>query len=197
MAQRELTTLLFVVQGSSPPQVQPLLRGGICLLYAHWEGFVTAASKTYLEYVANRRLRYRELKPNFLAAGMRLVIRSAVTQRNVEADMRLIRSIEEYREQRMARDVARVIESKSNLNAKVFGNIRTIIGLECSWFTALDKMKLDSRLLKHRNAVAHGEWLVIDKDDYTVLHSWLIGLIGAFRDDLLDAASTKQYRRGS
>lgn len=192
----ELTTLLFVVQGSSPPQVQPLLRSGICLLYAHWEGFVTSAAKSYLEHVANRRLRYRELKANFLAAGVRLVIRSAVTQRNIDADMRLIKAIEESRQQRMPKDVASVIESKSNLNAKVFRSIQSTIGVECSWFTALDKMKLDSRLLKHRNAVAHGEWLVIDKDDYTVLHSWLIDLISTFRDDLLDAASKRQYRRG-
>ena len=166
------------------------------MLYAHWEGFVTPAAKSYLEHVANRRLRYRELKPNFLAAGARLVIRSATTQRNIDADMRLIKAIEEARQQRMPKNVARVIDAKSNLNAKVFRNIQSTIGLDCSWFNALDKMQLDSRLLKHRNAVAHGEWLVIDKDDYAGLHSWLIGLISAFRDDLLDAASERQYRRG-
>ena len=64
---KELTTLRFLVRRTRRHEVNALLRAAICMLYAHWEGFVKAAATGYVCYVNTRRLKYRELSPNFVA----------------------------------------------------------------------------------------------------------------------------------
>ncbi len=54
-----------------------LIRSGICLLYAHWEGFVKLAANSYLEYVRMQKLSYEELASNFLALAMKEKLKEA------------------------------------------------------------------------------------------------------------------------
>ena len=57
---KELSELKSLVEARniSPQRHNALMRSGICILYAHWEGFVKLASNSYLEYVAMQKLRY-------------------------------------------------------------------------------------------------------------------------------------------
>jgi MAE_28990/MAE_18760-like HEPN len=41
------------------------VRAGVALVYAHWEGFIKAASEAYLDFVDNQGHMYRELKSCF------------------------------------------------------------------------------------------------------------------------------------
>ena len=61
----------------SPQRHNALIRSGICILYAHWEGFVKLASNSYLEYVAMQKLRYDQLNSNFLALAMKTKLNEA------------------------------------------------------------------------------------------------------------------------
>ena len=47
-----------------------LLRAGIALLCAHFEGFIKRASNCYIGYVAEQKKLYSELKENFTALKM-------------------------------------------------------------------------------------------------------------------------------
>ena len=51
---REVTTIKFLVSRARTHEVEPLLRAAICLLYAHWEGFVREAATAYLSYVSRQ-----------------------------------------------------------------------------------------------------------------------------------------------
>ena len=52
-----------------------LIRSGITLLYAHWEGYIKCAASAYLEFVSNvarrENLKYRDLAYNFIAIAMK------------------------------------------------------------------------------------------------------------------------------
>ena len=48
-----------------------LIRSGIAMLYAHWEGAIKSLAEYYLIYVSSLNLRYCELKNNFLAIDMK------------------------------------------------------------------------------------------------------------------------------
>lgn len=47
-----------------------LLRAGMALLCAHFEGFIKKASNCYIGYVAEQKLKYKELKNSFAAIKM-------------------------------------------------------------------------------------------------------------------------------
>lgn len=74
---KELTTLKFMLGKSRKRESVLLLRAALCVLYAHWEGFVKAAATSYVSFVSTRGLRYRDLTPNFVALGLRREISEA------------------------------------------------------------------------------------------------------------------------
>lgn len=56
---KEIAAMKMSVESKSMSMTQTtLIRAGVPLLYAHWEGFIKQASQFYLEYVSNQRLKY-------------------------------------------------------------------------------------------------------------------------------------------
>src|ERR1700761_6392072 len=47
------------------------LRAGVTLLYAHWEGYVKEAARSYLEYVSRKGLTLAELRAELAAVALR------------------------------------------------------------------------------------------------------------------------------
>ncbi len=47
------------------------IRAGVALVYAHWEGFIKAASEDYLNFVDNQGHIYRDLKTCFAVFGLK------------------------------------------------------------------------------------------------------------------------------
>src|SRR6266513_4573149 len=79
LRRKELTEYKFLLDGSSTrlDRRDALLRGGVTLLYAHWEGYVKNAATAYLDFLSYQRLRYEELATNFLALAARRILRRA------------------------------------------------------------------------------------------------------------------------
>lgn len=117
---RELSTINLQLQGADDHVQVVMIRSGVCLLYAHWEGFVRAAADRYLEYVANRRLKFRELKRNFLVVDLLRRIGRLAQQRSVD----------------MAKDlVDSVLDREREFSTESIGSITRyrISILRCSW----------------------------------------------------------------
>ena len=68
-----------------------------------------------------------------------------------------------------------------------------LVGIDNAGYRSKEKL-LDSHLVGNRNNVAHGEWYVMESDDYIDLHNTIVGLMNRFRNDLEDAVSTESYR---
>ncbi|MFM7352050.1 MAG: MAE_28990/MAE_18760 family HEPN-like nuclease, partial [Microcystis aeruginosa] len=49
--------------------------------------------------------------------------------------------------------------------------------------------------LTQRNKIAHGKYLTIDYEEYINIYDLVIKLIRNFKDDLLNAAVTEQYKK--
>ena len=193
---KELTALKLMLNGSRPHERILLLRAGICLLYAHWEGFIKAAATSYLSFVGSRNLRYRDLTPNFIALGLRQQIRGAgrsnLPSLHTDLTTRLTSGLS---------DPARInwedaVEVGGNLNSRALGEIFCLLGLDLKAYSAKGPL-LDQRLLANRNLIAHGERPEIDPHDYEELHSEVIQLVDWIRTDIENAAVTSAYRRQS
>ncbi|MYA41195.1 MAG: hypothetical protein F4Z31_05535 [Gemmatimonadetes bacterium] len=191
-----MTTLRFFVERGRAAEQYAMIRSGVCMLYAHWEGFIVMAARSYLEYVAIRRIAYGQLKRNFLAVGLSHKIRKLRDQRNVTGDMDLVDAILESAAMPMSRKAIDVIDAKSNLSPRVLRGILQALGLARDLVDPVEEKILEIRLLRIRNRVAHGEKIEIDisDGDYVGLHRKVVELMDRFRDCVLNAASRGEYR---
>lgn len=169
-----------------------MIRSGVCLLYAHWEGFIRCAARGYLEYVAARKLKYRELRPNFLVAGLYGEVSRLAQRPNVEGSLELIGAVLDD-ERRFGNAHEEAISTRSNLNSKVLGEVLRVVGIDSREYLLKNRL-IDIRLVANRNNVAHGEQLEMTSKDYLDLHATTIEMMNRFRNDLENAVATAAYR---
>ena len=189
---RELVNLGIMVQRERRHTQAAVLRSAVCLLYAHWEGFMRYAARSYLEYLSNRRLKYGELRRNFLALGLRRQILRASEERRTTAHAKLVRTVFQASDKRVSSEIVNAIETKGNLGGDVLVDILEAVGFDATSYLT-KRALLDDRLLKNRNRIAHGEYLEIDADAYADLNEMIVGLMNRFKNDIENAAATKSY----
>jgi hypothetical protein len=85
------------------------------------------------------------------------------------------------------------INTKSNLNSEVLRQITATLGLDYADYVTKEKL-IDEKLLRTRNEVAHGQYLLIGYQQYVSLHDEVLGLIQLFFNQVDNAASMAAYR---
>jgi len=193
---KELADLRAVIRrpGVAGTRQVVLIRSGVTMLYAHWEGFIKAAASAYLKYVSNKRLTYDEVTTNFVALGMRSRLQSA--SQTIKASV--LNPIAEFfvsgLSSRCDFPHEDAIKTFSNLSSTVFKEIIHTLNFNYSLYATKEKL-IDERLLNLRNNIAHGEELVIDLEEYMNLHDNVFELMETFRNEVDNAASTRHYLR--
>jgi MAE_28990/MAE_18760-like HEPN len=172
-----------------------LVRSGVCILYAHWEGFVKLAANSYLEYVSLKKLTYQELSNNFLALAMKKKFRDVRETNKSSLYIPICNFFVSELHQRcyLPKDT---ISTGSNLSSETLKEITDIIGIDFSLYSTKSVL-IDTKLLKTRNEIAHGNYLVFDSDEYIELHIEIIGMLDMFRNQIENAAIKKKFMRNS
>lgn len=148
---------LKILKDNIPPVKSPLqlalLRSSILILYAHWEGYVKNICEFYLEYVANKRELYINLKPQFITLGLNKVL-GKLEVRNVKDKSDAINFIIDNLQRESDINVRGSINTKSNLKFNVFEDICFILNLNVISFHKYKDLIND--LVDTRNTIAHG-----------------------------------------
>jgi hypothetical protein len=175
----------------SSPRYNALIRSGVCILYAHWEGFVKLAANSYLEYVANQKLNYDQLASNFLALAMKEKLKEAKETNKPSLYIPVCDFFLSQLNQRssLPKDI---ISTASNLSSDVLKEITTILGLDFSPYSTKSKF-IDEKLLKTRNEIAHGNYSLIDRDEYLELSEEVLIMLDIFRNQLENACISKDF----
>lgn len=193
---RELTTMRFLISGSRLHEREVMRRAGVCLIYAHWEGFVKSAATGYVNYVALRGLRYCDLSPSMVALGLRAKLRAAEATNRVTVHTQVTGFLLSDMGENANLPWADAVNTRDNLNSEVLQEILHLLDLDYRPYET-KKVFLDERLLRNRNKISHGERLPVASTDYDELHSEVLSLLNRFRDDVEDAALIKRFRRVS
>ncbi len=168
-----------------------LLRSGVTMLYAHWEGFVKVSGNNYIEFVAMQRLPYNQLANNFIALAMKDELDEAEDTKKAT----IYNKVAEFFMTRLTERSVIKYEFRiatSNLSASVFKEIISMLGLDYSLYESKEVF-INKRLLEKRNLIAHGNYLDIDEKDYDELHTIVIGMMDTLRNQIDNAAATKEY----
>lgn len=192
---KELSEVKSLVETKtfSSSKHKALIRSGICLLYAHWEGFVKLAANSYLEYVRMQKLCYEELASNFLALAMKEKLKEAKDTNKPSLYIPICDFFLDELNQRckLPEDM---ISTASNLSSEILKEITHILGIDFSPYSTKSVL-IDTKLLKTRNEIAHGEYSIFDKEEYIELHREVIAMLEIFRNQIENAAINKDYMR--
>jgi hypothetical protein len=192
---KELTALKFLVEtpSDSADRRAALLRGGIALLYAHWEGFIKAAGRIYLEFVRFQRLPYENLSPNFLALAARSKMQAASQSTRIRLHIELARFFRSDLGQRSNIASTDGIATRGNLSSRVLRDIVDTLGLDYGPYATKEHL-IDESLVAARNTIAHGQYLSPDRTDFFELYAEVLALLETFRTQVDNAVSSGAYR---
>jgi hypothetical protein len=171
-----------------------LLRAGVPILYAHWEGFIKQSSLGYINFVGCQRLRYDELASCFIAMGARTQLDGLRATKNALSN---IATVDFFLHQLVSRanlPLQSGVNTRSNLSSEVFENIAISIGVDSSKYTTRFKL-IDESLLARRNNIAHGQYIDIDTKEYDDLSDNVVELMRWYKTDVMNAAQSKLYLR--
>ncbi|MDL2124712.1 MAG: hypothetical protein LWX51_16905 [Deltaproteobacteria bacterium] len=180
------TTTIIVLQNA-------MLRAGVTLLYAHWEGFIKAAADNYLNFVSLRRLKHSELQPCFIALCIRGKFQG-LESKKFELQKQTVEFFLNEMDYRASIPYKGVIDTKSNLKFDVFRDICVIMGIDWNRYS-LKQHLIDNQLLYYRNTIAHGKYLALDYTSFSYLYDVVVELLRNIKDDIVNAAATEQFKR--
>lgn len=190
---REIEYFKTRANGCKPIAQESLIRSGIALSYAHWEGYIKNSSNKYLAFVFSQRKRYNELTDNFF--GIKLckeLLPNAKSERQYLYTSFSETYLHTYSE---TPDFSpdNFIDTHSNLTPDLFREILQIIGIKEPLFS-MKYSFINEKILKHRNEIAHGERpMDITYDDLSVITKTVIEMLDEYKETLSDYALNKKY----
>ena len=189
---KELTNLRNLASTSSSPMKNTLLRCGVALLYAHWEGFVKRISIAYCDYINFQGLKYSEVQRNFHVCALISRFKGQYPPSNFKTCISIVTHPFYSTDEKLSIDSKKYIDTKSNLNSDVLREIIAKVGLDYSHFE-LKANLIDESFLGLRNAISHGEWREVEEEEFTNLYLEVTALIDTYKNLISNAASTKHY----
>jgi len=171
-----------------------LIRAGVPLLYAHWEGFVKSAAEAYINFVAMKRLNFANLSNSFLALAARQHLENIATSNRMALQVSAVEFLRSRSNEQSRISPRTKVNTRSNLNSEVFEDIAITLGIDTNRYCPRYNF-LDSSLLARRNSIAHGEYLDLDINSYIDLSDNVVLLLRWVKTDIQNCATTQSFKQ--
>jgi len=183
---KDLTLSLSNYLSSNDKKKDFYLRILIFLIYSHWEGFIKKSSEVYLEYISSCKVNLSSMQSNFIALSLD---NNDINNKKGIVDF-ILKDAIQYKFQFKKGQ----INTKSNLNIEILENICNAIGVNKNQLN-IDLVWIDERLLKYRNAIAHGEKVVAEQITFNLseLKNKIQSNLDIYKTLISNAACTKSY----
>ncbi|WP_339288659.1 MAE_28990/MAE_18760 family HEPN-like nuclease [Paenibacillus sp. FSL E2-0201] len=174
-----------------------LIRSGISLLCAHWEGFVRSAANYYVLYIIDNKFKVNELTNNFVAFFVRETFSKIEDTKKISVYTSVLDYIDRSSTRKFTLEYTdepfnRIINTESNLSFKLFKEILISLNLDYSRYKLRDKY-IDYEMLKQRHEIVHGEDYRRKDYNYEELYNQVIWIMEDFKNQIVDAAEEKRH----
>lgn len=191
---KEIANMKIAVKQSVFVSENTIVRAAIPLLYAHWEGFVKQAATAYVSYVNNQGLSYSELKTCFIVFGLKKTLHDLTQSKKSETNIAAVEFLRDQLSEKARLKIELAINTESNLSSHVFLNILLSIGINPTAYEARFHL-IDDSLLKRRNKIAHGEYLDLNRSDWSNLADEVLQMLRQIKTDIENAMSLSTFKR--
>lgn len=191
---KELTAAMYDYAVANEKKQDYYLRVLIVTLYSHWEGFIKQSTEYYLEYISNLGLTLNILKPNFIALSLDNYINNLSNINSINIKQDIITFLVNDLAQKKYQFKKGQVNTQSNLNLEVLKKICLVAGIN-DILLDIDIVWIDERLLKNRNAIAHGEKLIKKDIEFELLElkEKVQNALDIYKSLISNAASLKSY----
>jgi hypothetical protein len=190
---KEISAFKLVTKGQTVTS-RTFIRAGVALVYAHWEGFIKAASQDYLNFVDNQGHIYRDLKTCFAVFGLKGRLASFSDSRKARPNIEALDFVLAEIDKPAKLSMSSAIDTESNLTSKVFANIAASLDISISPYETKFNL-IDQSLVNRRNKVAHGEYFDLGAADFIFLADEILQMMRSYKTDIENAASLQSYKR--
>ena len=171
-----------------------LIRAGMALLCAHFEGFIKDASYDYLSFVANQNICYKDLQEVFSIWKIHSLIEECAKSSKYSVQARGLEKYNALSSEPFSINKKSMINTHSNPSTEVLKELLLTLGVETDIFRTKANY-IDSSLLANRHSIVHGERTNLAYDDFSVTFDIIMRILDDYKDFLIDAAAEEAYKK--
>ena len=192
---KEMITLKVLIdKGNETHEI--LIRAGLALLCAHFEGFIKDASNDYLEYIANQNVTYQDLQDVFSVIKLHHVIEEASKSPRYSVQLKILREYEKLSTQKFhnKKSEKTIVNTHSNPSTAILKELLLTLGLSTDIFNT-KAIYIDNSLLSNRHKIVHGEKYTPDDDDFSETFRIIMELLDSYKRVVIEAAEKESYKK--
>lgn len=187
---QELSIFKNLIPKESSIIQKTVIRAGVVLLYAHWEGFIKKTANTYYEFLSFQEHITNEYKNNIIAILLKSELNDEVDNKRNSKEIKLIENILNQLNNKVNFPNIAPIKT-SNLNYEVFEDVCALTHIDINQLEL--PRHIVSDLLEQRNTIAHGHFLKVSFEDFQNIYKKIIEILYKFKNEVSNSASLKRY----
>lgn len=200
---KELSIFRNTILSTNGKQQEGMIRAGVALLYAHWEGFIKKCSDLYYKFVSYQNCTISELSDCFISIALRSEIELLQNTKKLTLHNTIVNIFFTKQNKKANFSSTNPIKT-SNLRYHVFEDVCLMIGIDIDNFhkryssVGFDRNieKTINDLVDKRNFIAHGDYLPIKEKEFKDLYNIIVnGLLYNFKEVIMDSAQNNLFKR--
>lgn len=198
---KELSNFKVSVLTAKGESQKGMIRAGVAILYAHWEGYIKKCADLYYDFVCYQNCSLNELNNSFVSIALKSEMEKLQGTKKLIIQNEVIKVFFEKQNQKAYLSSTSPIKT-FNLKYNIFEDVCMLLGIDIMELHERYKKKydrniqktIDDELVGNRNNIAHGNYLPLDQKQYTELYNVIVnGLLYYFKEIVMDAAQNKKY----
>lgn len=193
---KELLSFRQLVESNTDSQ-KTLIRAGVALLCAHFEGLIRMSSNYYVVFISCKKIPVAQIQNSFMALKFKKKMIECSKTEKSSVHKTLFDKIDEIKDKYFEINFSEddlIIKTESNPSSEKVSEIMSILGLDFGVFES-KKHYIDSRLLAQRHKIVHGEKIELSLEDFTETFDIIMQIMEDYTKLILQAAEDETFKK--